>query len=246
MGEKKFKVLVINLDKASERMESMKTQLDSLGIDYERVQGNLGTSLSEEEISKIYSEKENLSKYYMPLSVANIGCYSSHLKAWQKIVDDDLDYALVLEDDLCLDAKIADFSKLVGLIDKPWECIKLMNPGQPKKIVRRKKIGNVNGVEYEFVTWRKPPTFAMAQLISRAGAEKLLATRSVFYRPIDVDMQHYWENDLKIYGIIPEMAVPNEHSKTTSIFMKMKRHYPCSKIWYKIKYLARVLTARLP
>lgn len=102
-AEPSYKVFVINLDRSPERLEQMAMQLKNIGLDFERISAVDGNAQTDEFLNKYYSSKLNRKKYYAPLKKAEIGCYISHLKACEKIVRDNLDYAIILEDDIILE-----------------------------------------------------------------------------------------------------------------------------------------------
>jgi glycosyl transferase, family 25 len=93
-----MKVFVINLDRRMDRLESISKTLGGLGIEFERIPAIDGDSIKLEDhvhrwLSWIY---EGCSS---PLPSV-VGCFLSHRKAWQKICDENLDQALILEDDV--------------------------------------------------------------------------------------------------------------------------------------------------
>ena len=91
-----FKVLVINLDRSPERLASITEQLDRIGMDFDRVAALDGRELSDDFIEKA-SPQEIVSKtYHRALSKAEVACSLSHKSAWQTIIDDDLDFGIVL------------------------------------------------------------------------------------------------------------------------------------------------------
>jgi GR25 family glycosyltransferase involved in LPS biosynthesis len=45
--------------------------------------------------------------------LAKIGCYASRISIWQKIVSEQLEWALILEDDAIIDAHINEDLKLL-------------------------------------------------------------------------------------------------------------------------------------
>ena len=53
------------------------------------------------------------------------------------------------------------------------------------------------------IAYRRVPGLTSAYVIRREAAEKLLAHRIPFGRPIDVDLRHWWECDLRIHGVWP-------------------------------------------
>jgi len=51
--------------------------------------------------------------------------------------------------------------------------------------------------------YNKIPSKTCAQIISLVGAKQLLAMSDKFGLPVDMDIQHWWENDLYILGMQP-------------------------------------------
>ena len=91
--------------KNPERLEFMSQQLQSLGIPFSIQEGVDGKIY---DFSSIYDE--NLSKKLngFPLSPVDRGCPVSHRKCLEKILDEGLDYALILEDDVELPEDFKD------------------------------------------------------------------------------------------------------------------------------------------
>jgi glycosyl transferase family 25 len=108
-----MKIFVINLERSPGRRRLMEKQLGALGLSYQIVEAVEGKALSEEEIDR-YCDKTALRLHPAWLSRGAIGCALSHLKAYQAIVDQNLPYGLVLEDDTVLEPALAAFLPLVA------------------------------------------------------------------------------------------------------------------------------------
>jgi glycosyl transferase family 25 len=103
-------IFVITLPHAIQKQTQMKERLQSLNIPFEFVNGVDGRLLSEEELQKIFDRKKsyNYYKWYrnrigsagIELSRGEIGCTLAHRKVFKKIVDENIDRAIVLEDDV--------------------------------------------------------------------------------------------------------------------------------------------------
>lgn len=100
---------VINLDRSPDRWEHMQKQLSTIGAQHtslkiQRVVGVDGSKLTENEISFHQQSAFNLSKIACPrdLSKAEIGCYLSHKKCWEKLINSSSDWILILEDDITI------------------------------------------------------------------------------------------------------------------------------------------------
>ena len=204
---KKCPVYVINLDCAEDRMLSMDQQLSAIDVNYERIPAIKGNSLTETEINIEYSAALNKKYFRADLSLGEIGCYISHKNVWRKMVAENIEFAVILEDDMIIEN---NFIKLFSLAEtlKKYDLIKLADNRnhQPKKITKLEQ-------PFELINFTKIPNCATGYTISLAGAKKLLS-RELFYRPVDIDMQFCQELGLSVYGLRPYPI--NENKSFTS------------------------------
>jgi len=96
------KVLVINLDRSPERLAFMRSELDRLGLSFERLSATDAKQFSEQDVEKWSNT------YMRPLSRTEIACWHSHVRAWQRCVEED-GWLLVLEDDARLSDRLPAF-----------------------------------------------------------------------------------------------------------------------------------------
>lgn len=205
----KFKIFLINLDKSSDRLARCQEFFAQFNIEFERIPAVYGKDLSEQEITSFYDADRNTTGYKKELGVGELGCYLSHVKCWQKIVDEELDYALILEDDFKLTESFNDFAEIFPkLVD--WDYVRIAYPPKSVAISDRVKLNPT----YDLVYYKKVPINTLAQAVSNSGAKKLLANSKKVFRPIDVDMKHYWEKDIQIMGIDPPLI--KAHNNFTS------------------------------
>ena len=207
----KFKVFLINLDKSTDRLAVCEQNFARFGIEFERVAAVYGKDLSAQQIERFYDSQRNQADYKKDLSIGELGCYLSHIACWQKILDEDLDYALILEDDFELSASFQDFEHLFSQLTN-WDYVRIAYPIKQNPSSARVKITN----DYDLIYYQKVPINTLAQGVSRRGAEKLLAKSQRVFRPIDVDMKHYWEKDINVLGIDPPL-IKAHHNFTSEI-----------------------------
>jgi glycosyl transferase, family 25 len=193
-------IFLINLERDVERRVFMQNQLSALGLVAEWFPAVLGRTLSETAIAALYSVERNQRRYPMPLTAGEIGCYASHLLVWRRLLDSNAEAALVLEDDVELLASLPD---VVGLLrdrldSRRWDMIKLIGRLGRELVLRELNLGAASLIRY-----RRVPSYTGAYVVSRVGAEKLLASRQPFGRPIDVDLRFWWENRLNVFGALP-------------------------------------------
>ena len=208
MAKTKYKIFVINLERSESRWKAMRVQLERLGLPYERFSAVDGREISDEVLRRHYSAELNRRKYYVDLSRSEIACYISHLRVCEKILSENLDYAIILEDDVVLKDSFALVPHVLDSIAN-WNYIKLIAPFKKKRIVSRKPVvfeipatcdtenwtsGNPPNapkitkssktitvpIAFELVRWEKPPVGTQAYAITKDGAKEFLAKRSRF------------------------------------------------------------------
>lgn len=230
----KFKALVINLDSCVERLTSIQTQCDQLGIELERVDAVQGNKLTQHEKSKVYDVKTNKKKYYKLLNDGEIGCYMSFIRCWQKIIDDDLDFALILEDDAVLRPELPDFISAVSNLAFDWDYIKLSHGSKQKSIDKTMSLGNGLTIG----SCAKLPSTCTGQFVSKQGAKKLLKSALPIARPVDSDIQYWFEKNLKCFVVRPFPVTNAEFGSEinkTGDRRKVKARQ-CQRLWDKAKF----------
>lgn len=126
-----MQVFYINLDKDTERRESMERQLSSQGLRYERIPGVYGRELNKKALENCYSARRALRRQSRKLTCAEIGCALSHIHVYRRIVEQALPYALILEDDVVIPDGFGDtIADLDGLIRADRPEILLLSPAR--------------------------------------------------------------------------------------------------------------------
>lgn len=194
-----YQVWLINLDSAKQRLANCTRLLDEQHICFERLPAVNGETLSEQDIGRVYQQKF-FHGYHKTLNSGEVGCYLSHRMAWQKILDCHLDFAVILEDDINLLGDLNATLTAIARLPQNWDYIKLAN-WKKRRTLYSQTVAGLN-----VVTYNKIPAQTCAQIVSASGAKKLLANSLPFHRPVDIDIQHWWEKDLQIFGISPSLV----------------------------------------
>lgn len=87
-------VLVINLDRAPERLMHMRSEFERIGADFTRLAATDGRLL--DAADSLNALEDRL------LSKGEIACFMSHRRCWQQLADSGESHAVVLEDDVFL------------------------------------------------------------------------------------------------------------------------------------------------
>ena len=96
-------MFVMNLKRSIDRWEHAQKQMAGEGLDVVRFDAIDGRALSNEELR---NKSTRIAMYLQPRGV--IGCYLSHRKFWQMVVDEGYESAIIFEDDVKL---VPDFKE---------------------------------------------------------------------------------------------------------------------------------------
>ncbi len=222
-------IFVINMQGSEKRWATLSSRLASLDINAERFPATIGKELTKEQLGEWYSAAKNQQKYHRDLTLGEIGCYVSHMRIWQKMLDEKIDCCLILEDDLFIEKHLKVTIELANTLHG-WDVIKLSdNRDFPfidtKNLADNLLLGN----------YRKAPNGTQGYLISLSGAKKLL-TRKPFFRPVDVDMQFHSEVGLQMLGIKPYPIAEDRSFESDIVAANAGRHSNKSTLLRNLKY----------
>lgn len=192
---------LINLDRSKERLKYVLPKVEKLPFPFQRVAAIDGQTLSDQEVR----EKVDFPTYlnllgHLPKR-GTIGCYLSHIKAWQTFINSNSEFALILEDDIDFDPDSLSHAVNQLILNKEyWDInnFETRHRGTPLVI---KKIGNS-----DLVLYLTEVTHAGAYLISRKAAYKLLEKSLPIKTALDCYYIRAWEFDLKFTGIEPRLV----------------------------------------
>jgi glycosyl transferase family 25 len=122
-------VYVINLARSHDRRAHITAELTKTGLDYEIITAVDGQDLDLTDTTIV--DPALIAKNSFPAGTA--GCALSHLHAYQKIIADGLDHALILEDDVTLPADLGALADAVAPHLTGAE-VALINYGSPQTL----------------------------------------------------------------------------------------------------------------
>lgn len=211
----------------------MEKQLSELGSEYERVNAIFGRELNSDDLNKYYSSKRSLRCQSRELNRAEIGCGLSHLKAYGKLIEQKLPFALILEDDVIIPN---EFEKALIHIES------LINPERPEVLLLSPANGDFNktskirnSAEYKAVPL-KYGFYASSYIVTQPAAQSLLIEHTPLGMVID-----NWKRmkDFKIadfFILIPELILQDQVTFGSSTTENFSWHpNPRSKLPYKIR-----------
>lgn len=239
-GQTRTGTFVLNLDRSSDRMEWMASQLAAFGIPYSRMaamdaeRDNLDAALRSFGV-RIGKPKER------PLGRAEIACYLTHLATFRLAIAKGYAAILVLEDDVEI---LADLNPVLDQFaefeDKPY-ILKLEPWKLPNWQVTVAKFATID-VAYT----PEPIWLAASYCISRAAMKRAVARLTELRNPIDHELCSYSRAGLTVLLSSPPLAIQKtQHfgslleaeraaleANATSLRLRMK------KIWGLQKFVA--------
>lgn len=201
-----FEIKVLSLASADDRRARVREMMDRGGIGA----WSFFDAVAADRVPVRYDELQTFKKYGSVMSLAEISCAASHMTIISDFVArDDLDYIVVLEDDVLLDpaTDLGAIVRFVNLFDIGY--FKLY----ARYFVPAKHLASFARLSLYRFTW--PPCGNQGYVLSKAAAKTLMASfrrRSSLELPIDQLMDRYWETGIPIYTLYPfpllELSVP--------------------------------------
>lgn len=195
-----MKTFVIHLDRATGRKAAVAELLKVSPFEAEILPACDGAAMQTAERDALYPGPSHFEpRYPFALGAGEIGCFVSHIRAWQKIVDEDLPGALILEDDVEVDQSL--FAPAVAFCQTHLE-----THGYIQLQVRRvpeDALVLAEGGGFKLVRPKVAPLRTSAQLVSRKAAEILLEKNRIIDRPVDGMLQLNWEIGFPMVCVVP-------------------------------------------
>ncbi|MBV9290255.1 MAG: glycosyltransferase family 25 protein [Hyphomicrobiales bacterium] len=194
-----IKAFILHLERAAGRAPAAAALQASLPIASEILPAVDGARLQPDEAKAAYVRSRHSPRYPFALGLNEIGAFLSHRAAWARILDERLDFAAVFEDDAAVDPAL--FSAILDFAEVErgsWEYALMPAAGlEPTgDVIARRG-------QCRLVRPYAPPLRAIAQFVSRAAAERLLALTQPFDRPVDTFLQMNWITGLTLVALLP-------------------------------------------
>lgn len=192
-----IKAFIIHLECAKNRQAQVKKLIASLPMPSEIISAIDAHDLTDKTIHGAYERRINQPYYPFKLSRTEIACFLSHRKAWQQIIEQKLEGALIFEDDV---AVTDDFSTSLEIV-KPY-----MHENSYIRFPFRKREQGKIIIEDKTHRLIEPCPIGLgqvAQFIGRNCAQELLLRTEKFDRPVDSMLQMFWLTNVHPLSISP-------------------------------------------
>ncbi len=206
----KIATYLINLDGSHERLAHASAQLQAQGIAFERISGVDGRQFNVDE-HPLYRQKRAMRYMGRAVMPGELGCFLSHMKAAQTLLDSDADAAVVLEDDMnCSHNFVETLEQAVRWLEQngheQWQLINFGN--QQMKISTPIHSFHDAGKEVVLYAAHYFPMTATGLLWSRQGAANLLESikKEGIFAPWDNYTRHWQTRQAQGYSFWPPLV----------------------------------------
>ena len=205
---KRLQTVVINLDRAHERMAGMEKGLSEIDLPFNRFSAIDGKK-QWDEVKKLVDFNQFQRHVGGGVMPGEIGCYLSHLAVWREYQNSTCDVLLVLEDDVCFGEDFIEALQLATEASRSWDILKL-NKIRAKQPISQYRLGR-----WSVNAYLGPSTGMGAYLIKPSVIRRLLPNMLPITNPIDRELDLIHKHDIKMFGMEPFPSWVNDGGQST-------------------------------
>ena len=193
-----LRCLVIHLARAKQRAANVEVLIRDLPCQTEVISAVDGAS-DPAAIAGYYVRSLLSPRYPFALRPAEVATFLSHRKCWQYIVDQGLEAALIVEDDVALAEPT--FRKALSLaMDHLRQGDVIRFPIKPREV---SALDVARSDDSHLFMPKEIGLGMQCQIVSKEAAERLLSLTERFDRPVDTYLQLVWEHQVRILTVWP-------------------------------------------
>lgn len=190
-----MKIFVLSLLDSTERRKNVSSLLNEYQLDFEFLDGIDGRKKDPILLAQ-YDEQAFIYNYGRKAAMGELGCYASHMLAWQKCIE--LNEPIIVFED--------DFRLKQGVHQAFDECKEVINDFhfirlEDGNIKPQYQVKVQNGMTV--FNYLKVPQCATCYAISPVAARKLLVKSNKIAFPVDVFIRNVWVHQQPIFSLEP-------------------------------------------
>ncbi|BEH99513.1 glycosyltransferase family 25 protein [Edwardsiella ictaluri] len=202
-----MKVFIINLKRDLQKKHEIINECDQLNISHEIIEAVSGIDLSATEIDHLIDKDAQIY-----LTKGEIGCSLSHLRIYQKIISEDLPYALILEDDAILHDDLSEVIHAIeNVIDKEKSHAYLLYKTNCVYSNKEIKLSEKYSL-YE----SNAPTYTHGYVVTNKTARLITEINTPVRLEADAWRNFYFEKNIRSYSLNIDLITSRDQSKENS------------------------------
>ena len=196
-------ILVINLARAEARRAKVRERLEAQGLDFEFVEAVDGRGI-EPAAHPLYDAARRRRVFGRDLTGGEIGCFLSHRSILERMVAEEIEEVLVLEDDAILGPDFLTVLAAIRACPVPYDMVRFF--GDPRTARRRQRRLFPLGERHWLTRLATASSGAQVYLIRLSGARCLLPHMQRIWIPVDALMGRSWTHGLRWFTVSPPVA----------------------------------------
>ena len=206
------KIYVINMKSSTERRAKIAARLDALGLPYTFFDAVRGADLDYKN-APYYDRQKRLRYFGRDLLPGEIGCLLSHRGVYQQMLIDNVEVALVLEDDVTLSDDFKEILERIMAHDKKWDLLRFL--GNKKPFSKGYRTLEALDETHNFIRIPTVPGGAYGYMLTRKAAAVLIEQTACIAFPIDTIHGRVWDTGLDVYALLPSPVYVDMSQETT-------------------------------
>jgi glycosyl transferase family 25 len=200
-----IQVLVISLERSVERRKRVEEQLGKTRIQWNFLNAVDGYALAKMPPSYQKTKVKRLQGY--ELTPGEVGCYLSHIQAWQDCIDKQK-ITLVFEDDFLISPRFEIVLKDLLTISQEWDLVRLSGIYETEDRLLKTRDS------FNLVQNLGEPCGTASYILNPNAAKILLENTADIYEPVDHYLEHFKKHGLRCLAAKP-YPVELAHTKST-------------------------------
>jgi hypothetical protein len=242
-------IFVISLARAPDRREAISEHLRSLGLEFEIVEAVDGAQLSDSDCISLLAKNVTYIR-------GVIGCYLSHIRLYERIIQDNIDIALILEDDARLNPDIIPAIRNgIGYTSFDYCLLDCDDVSETTPVFYDLETRQILTPGFPVYETNVGPALLHAYLMTNEGAKNRVAHAWPIYKPVDI-YSHLPYKPKILVCVSPKGASVSEHSRqsftsdrndTSPLRLKTLRRFSwffTLRDWVKLRPVSGWLKAR--
>nr|MDQ4087122.1 glycosyltransferase family 25 protein [Pseudomonadota bacterium] len=200
------RLFVVSLARTPERRATFAARAGEAGIEWQFFDACEGLA---EGLN--YDEAQARLHYGRPLKASELGCYSSHFQLWSRLLDDDAAQYIILEDDVIADWAMLRIVAQTDFAGSDANYLRLYYKSPCPHVVRKRRYLTRNSHLLELFG---PAYGTQGYVITRAAAQRLVPWCRNVTRPIDDQLDRFWEHGVPTLCLFPFPLVEEARGST--------------------------------
>lgn len=198
---------VITLEHSEERRKTISSRLDELKIPFEFHPGVDGRRI-DLLTHPGYSRSKRRMFFGRDLSQGEFGCILAHKSVYERILAENIQVALVLEDDAILRDELPAVLNALLRLKNHWDIVRFL--GRKKNLRASRTTALLPGTKNHLARPHGMPGGAYGYVINHRGAKQLLSMMESNWLPIDTLHGVSWHTKLQTLSVVPSPVLPND------------------------------------